>query len=270
MTEMPAGLFARESGRYVPDPICAGPWDAGAMHGGPPTALFGRTVVDHEADPGDWHLSRLTVELVRPIPIAPLAIELELVRPGRRVQLVDAVMRTTEGLEVALARGLRIRHGDNGLDEDRVVHPDPPHVPAPETQAKIKYDYDRPFGEFFLGALEIRPVGIDAFSSKGPAQVWFKLLIPVLAGTPIQPLDRALTAADFPNGISRVVDPEHFQFINPDLTVNLHRHPEGEWVLLDGMSHVRRGGYGTAQAVLSDRSGLLGTSVQSLLVAAAR
>ncbi len=265
-----AGLFARESGRYIPDPVCAGPWDPGAMHGGPPAALFGRLIADHEAEPGNWHLARLTVELMRPVPLVPLRVDLEIRRPGKRVQLVDAVIHDGGGVDFAIARGLRIRHGDNGLDEDRVLHPEPPVVETPDRLSRYEHDLDRLPGEFFMDAIDIRAVDESAFLGDGPAQVWFSLRVPVFVGEAIHPLDRVLTAADFPNGVSRVVNPEHFQFINPDLTVNLHRYPEDRWVLLDGVSHVRRGGYGTAQAVLSDRLGLLGTSVQSLVVAAAK
>jgi hypothetical protein len=270
METMPAGLFVRESGRFVPDPVCAGPWDPGAMHGGPIAALVGRLIADHEADDGDWFLSRLTVELVRPVPVKPVTVRLEIRRPGKRLQLIDAVVLDPDGAEVLVARGLRLRWEDNGLDEEQLEHPDAPDIAGPDGLSSYAHSHERPFGNFFMDALDVRAVDEAEFVGMGPAQVWFKLLVPVMAGESVHPLDRVLTAADFPNGVSRILDPLEHQFINPDLTVSLHRYPANDWVLLDGVSHCRRGGYGMAQCALSDDGGHLGVSVQTLLVAAAR
>ena len=269
MEPKPAGLFARESGRYVPDPVCTGPWDPGAMHGGPIAALLGRLLADHDAGEGEWFLSRLTVELVRPVPLKPVTVQLEIRRPGKRVQLVDAVVHDPDGVEVVVARGLRIRHGDNGLDEGGLVHPAVPDIPGPAELSSYSHGRDRPFDHSFMDAMDVRAVVEADFVGMGPAQVWFNLLVPVMAGEAVHPLDRVITAADFPNGVSRILDPLVHQFINPDLTVSLHRYPSSEWVLLDGSSHARRGGYGMAQCALSDTDGHLGTSIQLLLVAAA-
>src|SRR5690606_1118423 len=86
MTELDvAGIFEPAGDRWVPTPIAPGPWSPDALHGGPTTALVGRLIVEHE--PGDtaWFLSRLTVELIRPVPHAPLSVAVELRRPGKRV-----------------------------------------------------------------------------------------------------------------------------------------------------------------------------------------
>ena len=45
---------------------------------------------------------------MRPVPVAPLAIETEIVREGRKIQLVS-VRLLADGAEVALASALRIR-----------------------------------------------------------------------------------------------------------------------------------------------------------------
>ena len=63
-------MFERNGMRVHPGPLCTGPWDPNSMHGGPPTVLAGRYLAEHGA--GDaFHLARLTVELVRPVPLAP-------------------------------------------------------------------------------------------------------------------------------------------------------------------------------------------------------
>ncbi len=75
-----------------------------------------------------------------------------------------------------------------------------------------------------------------------------------------------LAAADFGNGVSRLTDFDTTLFINPDLTVHLHRLPVGEWVCLDAVSRLEGHGVGLAESALWDEAGPLGRSLQSLLV----
>jgi len=261
-----AGIFEPDGSRWVPTSIATGPWDAAALHGGPSAALAGRMILEH--DPGDtaWFLSRLTVELIRPVPRAPLTVRVENRRPGRRVQLLDAVLTDPDGTEVLWARGLRLAQRDNGLDERTVVLPERPAFAGPEESEPWAFDSSlgwRTFGEAF----EFRLAAGVPFRELGPSSVWSRLRLPLLAGQPIHPLDRVLTLADFPNGFGNSVPFDRFAYINPDLTVSLHRLPDGDWVLLDAAMHARTTGHGTAGGPLVDHRGVLGTTQQSLLIA---
>ena len=90
--------------------------------------------------------------------------------------------------------------------------------------------------------------------------------VPVVAGRDPSPFQRVVAAADFVNGISSPVPAKEWTFINPDLTVTVHRLPVGEWVALDAGTRVDGDGTGTAEADLYDASGRLGRAVQTLLV----
>ena len=95
-------MFERDGMRVHPGPLCTGPWDPSSMHGGPPTVLAGRYLAEHGA--GDtFHLARLTVELVRPVPLVPLTVEIRETRPGRRIQLLDLVLRDEQDTELVLS-----------------------------------------------------------------------------------------------------------------------------------------------------------------------
>jgi hypothetical protein len=100
----------------------------------------------------------------------------------------------------------------------------------------------------------------------GPATVWFKLGVPIVPGEEPSPLMRAVAAADFGNGISRVLDFTKHLFINPDLTVYLHRRPRGQWIALDAETLASPNGVGLAQSRLFDRDGHVGSSLQALLL----
>jgi len=104
------------------------------------------------------------------------------------------------------------------------------------------------------------------FVEQGPAVAWMRMLHPLVAGDPIAPLARVLIAADSGNGVSSALDYRRFIFINPDLTVNLHRYPDGEWVCLEAETTVSRRGVGLAVSVLYDRRGPIGRGSQSLLI----
>jgi hypothetical protein len=261
------GLYERQGTRFVPGPLTAGPWDRRAQHGGAPTALVGRLLLDHEPGEEAWFLGRLTVELIRPVPVSPLDVRIEVARPGRRVQVLDAVVTDAAGTEVLWARGVRVSQRDNGLDEATVPGPPPPTFPAPEACAPIAFGL--PIGWPSFGeAFELRQADGQPFVELGPAAVWSRLLIPVFAGDEIHPLDRALTLADFPNGFASSVPFDRYRYINPDLTVSLHRVPRDEWVLLDAVMHPRATGHGTAGGTLHDRLGPVGTCAQTLLISA--
>ena len=258
-------MFERDGMRVHPGPLCTGPWDPNSMHGGPPTVLAGRYLAEHGA--GDaFHLARLTVELVRPVPLVPLTVEIRETRPGRRIQLLDLALRDEQNTELVYARGMRIARGDNGLDESLLDMPGPVAVAGPDESIPYEHGYPLPAGGFYMDAFDIRSVDGRSFGAAGPSAAWFRLLAPVFAGESITPLDRVLAMADFGNGISNIIEMGRHLYINPDLTVKVHRLPRSEWLLSDAVTHLRADGYGTATATLADADGLLGVANQSLLV----
>jgi len=101
-----------------------------------------------------------------------------------------------------------------------------------------------------------------------PGWAWFRLKLPLIPGEQPSGLLRICAAADFPNGISYVVDPRETSFVNPDLTIFVNRMPADEWVLVDARTWLEPHGTGVAEGALYDRRGRIGRSMQSLLVEA--
>ena len=93
-----------------------------------------------------------------------------------------------------------------------------------------------------------------------------RLAVPIVAGEEPSPLERVAAASDFGNGVSSVLDFEHYLFINPDLTVYIDRPAVGEWICLDARTTLGTPGVGLAQSLLWDVHGPLGRSLQSLLI----
>jgi len=108
---------------------------------------------------------------------------------------------------------------------------------------------------------------VGAFEQPGPATAWTRLRHPLVPGEQPSPLQRVLAVADSGNGISGELDVTSWHFINPELTVHLHREAVGEWVCLEAQTAISPGGVGLATSVLSDLNGPIGVGAQSLLVA---
>jgi hypothetical protein len=254
---LPDAVFHREGDEYVPTELARGPWDPNAQHGGAPGALLAQAVERHEAGP-PAHVARMTIELLRPVPMEPVEVRARTLRPGKKVQLIEASV-LAEGTEVVRATGLRIRHADVEFAEE----PDDRLTPGP---GPPRERFENVGGVNFGFAMDVS-VARGEIDAKGPAAVWFRLAVPVVAGEAPTPLMRVAAAADFGNGISATVaDWTQYLFINPDLTIYLHRQPIGEWVGLDARTWPTHEGVGTADTALYDETGRIGRSVQALLL----
>ncbi len=254
-------LFVSDGDVLVPTDLARGPWSPESLHGGPVAAAVTRSVERLVRD-DDLAPTRLTLELLRPVATTPLEVTSRVVRPGRRVQLVDTVV-TQDGREVAWGRTLRVRV-DPTLPVPPTAGPEEPVPAGPEAGTALTSNLED-YTAFHNRGMEIRFVA-GRFDRRGPAAAWFRLRFPVVAGEEPSPAQRAVAAADFSNGISAELDFRSALFINPDLTVSLVRPPVGEWVCVDARTRFGAPGIGSAEAVLWDRQGRIGRVVQDLLV----
>jgi hypothetical protein len=101
---------------------------------------------------------------------------------------------------------------------------------------------------------------------QGPVVAWLRLRVPLVAGETPPPLQCLVTAADSASGVAVVVDAARATFVNGDLTIALHRAPVGEWICLDAAATGEAHGIGLARARLWDSAGLVGRSLQTLLL----
>jgi hypothetical protein len=252
-------LFTRDGERYVAAPEGRAMWYPNALHGGPIAALFAR---EAERLPSDvpMRVVRLTVALRKPVPSGvPLDMEVEVARRGKRILAADLRL-CSEGTPLAECAALAIRQGD-------VTLPDLPSGPPPPQPEGFDTFPAEPAGEawYHVAAIDFRFVE-GAFHEFGPATAWFRLTMPVVDGEEPTPLQRVASAADFGNGISMILNPAEYVFINPDVTLYVHRDPVDEWVCLRARSEMEPTGVGLARSEILDRQGPIGTALQSLFV----
>jgi acyl-Coa thioesterase superfamily protein/acyl-CoA thioesterase superfamily protein len=251
-------VFVRAGERFRASELARGPWDPDAQHGGAPAALLMRELERlHPSE--DLHIARVTYEFLRPVPIGELEVQSEVVRPGRRVRLLEASIAAA-GVEVVRARSLQVKIAElDAGGEDAEV---PPDVPELGRESAFRAPY-RPM--FYPDAVEIRFVS-GSFGG-GHCTAWFRLRAPIVAGEEPSPLQRVAAAADFGNGISAPLSWDDYLFINPDLTLYIEREPAGEWICLRSRTRVVAGATAVAESELFDQRGRIGRAVQALLVA---
>lgn len=261
--EPPAdALFERVGAdRYRATAASVGPWDPRALHGGAPSALLAGLLEDAVAEIGDFVPVRVTIELLRPVPVGvDVEVAATVRRPGRKVCVADVTMTLDgEPLMAATLQGIRSEPLDHGWRDER------PALPGPQTGV-AQVVAGPPV--FHNSAVEHRYLYGTSFEGRGPATDWIRLRVPVVAGEATSPLQRVAAAADFGNGISGLFPMEEITFINPDLSIFLTRLPVGEWVCLDAVTRVGPSGTGMAESVLYDEEGPIGRAVQMLLMEA--
>jgi hypothetical protein len=264
-------FFIPDGDAYLATELTRGPWDPDAQHAGPPAALVAREV---ERVAGDGRrIGRLTYEILRAVPIGRLRVEAEIVRAGRRVELIEATLSDERGA-VVRARGWGLAGAELSLDGEldwqgegsgavlrREVGP-----PGPSSASAFEVDFfptGQPVG--YHTAMEYRFVAGE-FVRPGPATAWLRMRHPLIAGEEPTPLQRVAIAADSGNGISAPLDFRRFLFINVDLTIHLGRPPSGEWICLDSTTIPDPSGLGITDTALYDERGAVGRAAQTLLV----
>ncbi|HEX3434197.1 MAG TPA: thioesterase family protein [Solirubrobacteraceae bacterium] len=268
---MAESIFIADGECFLPSEQARGPWDPQALHGGAPAALivsaFERMLADSAPDGAELRIGRLSFEFLRPIPLAPLTLSTQVVRPGRRVRELAAELLADEqtivrasALSVAAVPEQTAAAAPGAQLANHVAAMEPASSGKP-----IRFALDGGKEASFAGtAMEMR--WLSDPKVLGPGRVWMRLRHPLLPGETTSPLARLAATADFGNGISATLPFDRFVFINADLTVHLQRAPSGEWIGLDACTVLHDGGVATAESVLHDQHGPLGRAFQTLVV----
>jgi len=259
----PPALFRRvDATHFLPSELTRGPWTPDALHGGPPSALIVHALDADHPEP-DKLLARLTVEILRPVPLVELTVTTEVVRGGKRVSLLSASIVAGD-MEVVRAQGLRIRQ--RAMAGVPASVSSAPEVTPESVADRVTVFHPGPEPAFHRHGVEFRTVA-GRLDEAGPVTVWARLIAPVVDGAEASPVERVVALADFGNGISWELPMHTYLYINPDLTVHLSRAPVDEWIQMESRTILSEMGSGLAESALSDRMGRIGRSLQSLYVA---
>jgi len=254
-------FFHRDGDRLVPTVATRGPWDLRFQHGGPPTALLTAALL---AQAGErFRLARVTADFLRPVPIAPLRVEVERPAVGRSVQRATATLHADRPVLRLQALFIRDRPGAETPPEALALSAEP--WPAPESCAPFVFPFFA-WDEGYHRGVDMRLAG--GAWGRTPARFWAQPTLPLVAGEPTAPEAQVVLLADAESGMGPPLDPDTHTFANPDLTVLFTRRPAAGWLGFDLRAAAGGAGAGVAAAGIRDERGPFGVSAQTLVMAA--
>lgn len=266
---MPA-LFERQGELFLPTEHCASPWGPVTIHGGASSGLLAWAL--EQRIPAGMQLARLTVDLYRPVPREPLGVAARAVREGRRLRLLEASLYH-DGVEIGRASALALATAAVTIPEHARLDTGPP-APLREALARppvigvhsLPGRVKRSFPPGLHTLVPLKPAQLEMGSGRG--STWVQLPVELIGGMANSPVVRIATLADFSNGFAQLHLDAGTGFINADLTINLHRLPEGEWIGIDARTRAQPQGVAMAESELYDERGLIGRVSQSNLTMA--
>ncbi|MFT4729349.1 MAG: hypothetical protein ACI9UN_003866 [Granulosicoccus sp.] len=259
---MKSSFFTSDDNEWFqPTSHTRGPWDEHACHAGPPTALLARAA---ELLLPEQRLTRLSVNLLRPIPFQKLRIKATVQRLGRTVSTTEAFLIDEEGKCIVSAHGMHLTPTPHQNLTTQVQHIGDPETALPGVFPITQTLHGKP--AFNGDGVSVRyPAGQDHLP--GPTTAWLKT-VPLLDYEPPSPFQKICPLADCGNAFGRNSEPSDVTFMNTDLTVVLHRDPDGDWLGSQSQGYWEPNGIGLADAMLFDKHGCVGRAMQTLVLRA--
>ncbi|WP_405181916.1 thioesterase family protein [Nocardia sp. NBC_01377] len=232
------------------------------QHGAPPCALLVRALENCEPRP-DARLSRIVVELLGPVPVAPVWVSARVERPGSKIELLAAVMssvdRTGELRPVARASAWRMRRTDTTEIQRSFDEPLRPVVEAATWAGTQR------FTTGYVSTLDWRWL-TKPNDSEGAGESWLRSTVDLVHGEKMSPLQKLFAVADNANGVGSKADIRRWTFLNTDITIHLYRVPEGEWIGIRADVGYGPDGVGATIGTLFDQHGPVAGIQQAVLL----
>lgn len=251
MTATP--FFTADGDLFHPNDVCRGPWDPNSLHGRVIAALMAHDIESKFIDPA-FHPARLTVDLYRMPPFAPVKVQSHVVRDGNRIRIVDSEFLTSEGVSLARASCVLLRR--TGNPEGTVWSEGDWDVPHPLT---LEPQQPPPNAAKREPMWESRNIGTQTFGSVAQKRMWMREVRPLIGGVELTPFLRAASACDFANPFANSGS-NGLEFVNVDITLYLHRLPVDEWIGFESVSHHSANGVSVGECAMFDVEGSIGRS----------
>ncbi len=249
-----------QAGHYLATAATVGPWSDQLQHGGPPGALAVRAaerLVEAETGRSDLVALRLAAEFAGPTPVGDVHARASIVRAARSAVLVEVVLRAAarDCLHARVWLLRAVPGGDGSSPATGELAGPRPELPGLSSQWSFGY----------ADHIEWRVESGDAVGP-GPAAVWARPRVPLVAGERPSSLQLAALIGDSASGISAELSWQQWSFLNVDLDIHLSRPLGGEWLRMDAVTQLGGQGAAVARSTLGDARGVVGGGLQTLLV----
>ncbi|SFS18117.1 Thioesterase-like superfamily protein [Agrococcus baldri] len=254
-------FVAHGEGRYAPTAAAEGAWQPGEMHFAPlggllTHAIEAHRIERHAGEAAPLRLSRMTFDILGFLALEETTVRVETRRPGRTIELTEATA-SIAGRDVAVARAWH----SVAVDTAAVAGGDAEPLPAPA--AMQASDFAKGWGGGYVHSVEFRE---DGSRAPGRNRGWQRTAHPLVAGEAYEHIAAWIGLIDGANGIAVREQPDAWMFPNLDLTIHLHREPEGAWVGYETTVSFGPAGQGITHTALHDERGHVGFALQTLTV----
>lgn len=242
---------------FTPTEHVGGAWDQATQHIAPALGVLAHEIeLDRDRRRGaGLVVSRLSYDILGTVPIEAIEVEVEVLRPGRTIELVQATARYG-GRAVVIARAWLVEP----YDTTPLAGTDLPSIPSADELESWDIAGLWPGG--FIASIEVRRKEMGP----GRSMVWLRTPHPLVADEPVSRLAAVAGLIDVTNGIAVRTDPTKVAFPNLDLTAHFLRTPVEGWLGLDTTQSYGPGGVGVTSSKMHDEDGPLGTIAQTLTV----
>ncbi len=260
--------------RFEPSVHAQGAWQETEQHMAPVAGLLAHCLQAHQPRP-ELQLCRITFEILGMIAADVTSVQVETIRPGRTIELLEASL-IIAGRRAVRATGWRLSRQDTTAIATAPAEADP--LPDPETCIPWEGAETWPGG--YIRAVDIRR---SPDSRPGRARAWVGTRIPLIADTEVSDLATFTGLVDTANGVGARLDPRRWMFPNTDLSVHYFRTPSlsgprgssaggsdqeraFRGIGLETSAAIGPDGVGLTSSTLFDASGPVGRAEQILTV----
>jgi hypothetical protein len=247
-----AAFYASAGESFEPLLPAASPWNTATQSG---VAMAGLLAQRLEQTPAtaEMMVARLTMDILRPAPMALTSVNCALTRDGRNMQNIEAVLEV-DGRVVARASVLRVR-----------VATSPPHQPRETAYPPPEDAPNKPLNRHYDRGMESR-VLFGGLVERGPGAAWVRPRVDLVCGQAARPTAAAVMAADFGGALSSIHDSRQWSFANVDLSIHFIRQPASDWIRVESRTLSEGDGSALVETILADLEGVFGHAHQTLFI----
>lgn len=245
---------------YQPTKHAQGAWNEHEQHMAPATGLLTaelQSFIPQE----NMRIARISLDILGLIPLDDFTVTTRCIRPGRTIELIEAVM-SSRGRDAIIARAWRLITQDTsaiaGLEDQKSIHK-PEALPA--------WDGMKGWPGGFIESVRLVA---EPDRRPGKGMVWMTNDIDMVEGMPTHDMVHLLGMADTANGVvprlGLGMAKLEWMFPNTDLQIHMHRAPQGRWLGIEAVQQYGADGIGISSAILHDTQGPFGRSEQILTI----
>ncbi len=269
LSEAKSYFFHQNDDLFTPQAAAGSPWSDTMQHGGPVNAIITRSI-EAIAEDVCMDVARLTIDILKPVPMKPVKVKSHYVRKGGKMAVVDTFL-TVEGSDEPVASGravlLKARQGQQPEIDLLKPLPEARDTIAQEPWIPKEFAANLPPGLHNL-------IRFHPSTNQEKPIFWINGDADMLQDRPMTALEQCATTADMTTVLAARmhvlqegnVSPEVMMLMNTNTSIHFSRPPVGEWFgFTDQFIQVSEG-YGVAECAIHDEQGCIGRVIQNLIV----